>query len=64
MPTSDAIQHQFKVGDIVNLPCEVTAVGGTTAKPTVSLKTKYENFAGNRVTITETPDAIQVVKDM
>lgn len=62
MPTSDAIQHQFVVGDFVNLPCEVTAVGGTTPKPTVTLKTKYENFAGSRVTITETPDAIQVEK--
>jgi hypothetical protein len=64
VPTSDAIQHMFEVGDIVNLPCEVTAIGGTTAEPTVSLKTKYENFAGSRVTITETPSAIQVVKDM
>jgi hypothetical protein len=64
MPTSDALQHQFIVGDIVNVPCTVTAIGGTTAEPTVSLTTKYEAFDGNTDTITETLSAIQVVKDM
>jgi len=62
MATSDRIQSQFIVGDIVNVPCVVTGVGGTTAKPTVALTSKYEGFDGNTDGVT-TLDAIQVIKD-
>ena len=62
MATSDAIQGQFVVGDIVNIPCVVTAVGGTTSQPTLTLTTKYVGFAGTTDEIT-TVDAKQVIKD-
>jgi hypothetical protein len=61
MPT-DRIQHQFEVGDVVNIPIRVTAVGGTTAAPTVTGTTVYAGFDGNTDTVT-TLDAIQVVLD-
>ena len=64
MPTQDAIQHYFEVGEVVNVPCTVTAVGGTTAKPTLTLQTKYEGFDGSKDTLADTLDAIQVIKDM
>lgn len=61
MPT-DAIQHKFELGDIVNVPCVVTAIGGTTAQPTVTLTTKYQGF--NAATDSIGPiDAIQVIQD-
>lgn len=59
----DRIQSNFTVGDIVNVPCVVTAVGGTTAEPTVSLTTKYPGFDGNTVDLADTLDAIQVIED-
>jgi hypothetical protein len=58
----DRIQSDFVVGDIVNVPAKVTAVGGTTTKPTVALTSKYEGFDGNTDSVT-TLDAIQVIKD-
>ena len=64
MATSDAIQHLFIVGEVVNVPCTVTAVGGTTAKPTLTLQTKYEGFDGSKDTLADTLDSIQVIKDM
>ncbi len=60
MPT-DRLQSNFQVGDIVNIPCVVTAVTGTTS-PAVSLTTKYPAFDGNTDTISGM-DAIQVIKD-
>lgn len=63
MATSDRIQHQFVVGDVVNVPCVVTAIAGTAQEPTLSLTTKYEGFDGNTDDITNTLDAIQVIKD-
>jgi len=62
MPTSDRIQHQFEVGQIVNIPGVVTAVGGTTTQPTVSITTKYVGFDGNTDNLGPV-DAIQVIKD-
>lgn len=44
---SDQIQHIFTVGEIVNVPMRVTAVGGTTAQPTVTGTTQYPGFDGN-----------------
>lgn len=61
MPTSDAIQHQFQVGDIVNVPCVVTAVTGAAASPVVTLTTKYAGFDGNTDSIGPI-DANQVMK--
>jgi hypothetical protein len=57
----DRIQHDFVIGEIVNIPFEVTAISGGT-QPTVSGTTKYPAFDGNRDTVT-TLDAIQVIKD-
>ena len=57
----DRIQHEFEVGDVVNIPFVVTAVT-TGASPTVSGTTKYPGFDGNRDSVT-TVDAIQVIKD-
>jgi hypothetical protein len=62
MATSDSIQHQFIVGDIVNVPCVVASTGGTAVKPTVTLTTKYVGF--DAATDSLGPiDAIQVIKD-
>ena len=57
----DAIQHYFAVGDVVNIPMVVTAVGGTATQPTVTGNTKYVGFDGNADAITV--DAKQVIKD-
>lgn len=51
MGVTDAVQNEFEVGAIVNVPCEVTAIGGTTANPTVTLETKYAGFDGNKDTL-------------
>lgn len=59
---SDAIQSQFSVGDVVNVPITVTAIGGTTAAPTVTGTTKYAGFDGNTDSIGPV-DAIQVIED-
>lgn len=61
MPTSDTIQSKFEVGDVVNVPIRVTAVGGTTAQPTVTGSTKYLGYDG--LTDSITVDANQVIKD-
>ena len=58
----DRIQSQFTVGDIVNVPCTVTAVGGTTTEPTVTLTTKYPGFNGSTDSVGPL-DAIQVIED-
>jgi len=62
MPFTDALQKQVQVGDIVNVPCIVTATGGTSSQPTVSLTTKYKGFDGNTDALSAL-DAIQVIKD-
>jgi hypothetical protein len=59
MPT-DLTQNQFGVGDIVNLPCVVVSIGGTTAEPTVTLETQYPAFDGDTDSA-GTVDAIQVI---
>ena len=59
MPTSDVTQDQFNVGDIVNVPMVVTAIGGTVAAPTVTGTTKYAGFDGNKDTVGPV-DAVQV----
>jgi len=59
---SDRVQNQFSVGDTVNVPITVTAVGGTTQRPTVTGTTKYLGFDGNNDTIGPI-DAVQVVED-
>jgi len=61
MPT-DRLQAVVEVGSIVNVPCVITAVGGTTSQPTVTLVTKYKGFDGNTDVIGPV-DAIQVVLD-
>lgn len=58
MPT-DAYQNNFEVGDIVLVPIVVTAIGGTTAAPTVTGTTIYDGFDGNSDSIGAV-DAIQV----
>lgn len=58
----DRLQSDFAVGDIVLIPFTVTAIGGTTAAPTVAGTTKYPGFDGSTDSVT-TVDAIQVIKD-
>lgn len=58
----DRIQQNFSVGDIVNVPIVVTAIGGTQQAPTVTGTTKYVGFDGNSDTVGPV-DSIQVVKD-
>jgi hypothetical protein len=58
----DAIQSQFEIGDIVDIPCVVTGIGGTPAEPTLTLTTKYKGFAGTTDDIS-TVDTKQVIKD-
>jgi hypothetical protein len=60
MATSDETANQFNVGDIVNVPMVVTAIGGTTANPTVTGTTKYAGFDGNKDTVGPV-DSVQVV---
>jgi hypothetical protein len=45
MPT-DVSQAEIAVGNIVNVPCRITAIGGTTTAPTVTLETVYKGFNG------------------
>jgi len=59
MATSDETANQFNVGDTVNVPIVVTAIGGTTAAPTVTGTTKYAGFDGNKDTVGPV-DAVQV----
>ncbi len=59
---SDAIQHIFEIGEVVNVPCFVRGIAGTAAQPTLTLETKYSGFDGNKDTIT-TVDARQVIQD-
>lgn len=58
----DRIQHNFEVGQIVNVPIQVTSLGGTDAKPTVTGTTKYAGFDGNTDSVGPL-DAIQVLQD-
>jgi hypothetical protein len=58
----DRLQSDFEVGDVVNVPIVVTAIGGTTTEPTVTGTTKYPAFDDNTDTIGPV-DAIQVVED-
>lgn len=60
MPTSDAIQHTFEIGDIVNVPCVVTAITGV-SQPALTLTTKYPGWDGNTDTVSV--DSKQVIKD-
>ena len=60
MPTQDESANFFNVGDVVNVPIVVTAIGGTTANPTVTGTTKYEGFDGNTDTVGPV-DAVQVL---
>jgi len=57
----DSIQKPFAVGDVVNVPCIVTAVGGTASQPNVTLTTKYVGWDGNADTVSV--DTKQVIKD-
>ena len=47
----DLTQDHFEVGDVIFVPVVVTAIGGTTAEPTVTGTTKYPGFDGNTDTI-------------
>lgn len=59
MATSDETANQFNVGDVVNVPIVVTAIGGTVAEPTVTGTTKYAGFNGSTDSIGPV-DAVQV----
>jgi hypothetical protein len=61
MAVQDAIQKWFDVGDIVLVPCRVTAIGGTSTQPNVTLSTKYVGWDGNADTVSV--DTKQVIKD-
>ena len=58
----DRLQHEISVGVQVNIPATVVSFGGTSAKPTVVVTTKYVGFDGSADTLAEL-DCIQVVKD-
>ena len=60
MPT-DRTQAEVTVGDPVLVSGVITSIGGTNQAPTLTITTKYKNFAGNQSTITV--DAIQVQKE-
>lgn len=51
MPT-DRLQAEIAVGSIVNVPCVVTAITGTTPQPTLTLTPQYKDFAGAQTAIT------------
>lgn len=57
---SDAIQHIFQVGDKVNVVCVVSAIGGTTAQPALTLTTVYPGWDGNTDSISV--DSKQVIQ--
>lgn len=59
MATSDETANQFNVGDFVNVIIQVTAIGGTTANPTITGTTKYAGFDGNKDSIGPV-DSVQV----
>lgn len=61
MPT-ERLQSEVTVGSPVYVPCVVTAIGGTTTNPTVTLVTKHKGFDGN-TDVVGPVDAIQVVLD-
>lgn len=63
MPYQDRLQKWVEVGDIVNIPCKVTAFGGTPASPTITLETKYPGLDGVIDVIATTLNVIQVIKD-
>lgn len=54
----DVIQGRFEVGDVVNVPCVVTAVSGT-SQPALTLTTKYKGWDGNTDSISV--DSKQVI---
>lgn len=56
---SDAIQHIFQVGDVVNVPCTVTAISGT-SEPALTLTTIYLGWNGSADTISV--DSKQVIQ--
>lgn len=58
---SDRLQNKVEVGDIVNVPIVITAIGGTTAQPTITGTTQYKGFDGNQDTVGPV-DAIQVIE--
>lgn len=60
MPT-DRTQAEIAVGDPVKIPATVTAIGGTTTSPTLTVTTKHKGHDGATDSITV--DSIQVVKD-
>jgi len=61
MAATDAIQHFFEVGEIVNVPCVVSAIGGTATQPALTLTTKYLGWDDNADSISV--DSKQVIKD-
>lgn len=61
MATKDNIQGDFEIGDVVNVPCVVTGISGST-QPVLTLQTKYPGFNGSTDTVSSL-DSIQVIKD-
>lgn len=57
---SDAIQHIFTVGDVVNVPCVVSAIGGTPSEPALTLTTVYKGWDGNTDSVSV--DSKQVIQ--
>ena len=51
MPT-DRLQAEINAGDIVNVPCVITAVTGTPQQPTLTLTPQYKDHAGAQTQIT------------
>lgn len=58
----DRVQRNFEVGSLVSIVGRVTAIGGTPAQPTVTITTKYANFAGSTTSVGPV-DAIQVIAE-
>jgi len=55
----DRLQADVDVGQIVNIPILITAIGGTQQAPTITGTTQFKGFDGNTDAIGPV-DAIQV----
>jgi hypothetical protein len=53
MQGTDALGKPFAIGDIVNVPCEVTAIGASSQNgvPILGLTCKYTTPNGSTITV-------------
>jgi hypothetical protein len=65
MSATDLTGNTFNVGDIVNVPCEVTAIGGSpqSGVPNLTLRPNYNDPDDTAPTAITTVYANQVIID-